>query len=222
MIVVVRASVKAGIGRKFMMLRTYTIWHTLRATIFPYCHEGARLVFMKTRLFRPALFLLLSGVAMPPQAYGATEEPAASDGSGEPSNEIVGHTIVQSELEVALVPVVEQVAKRLVLRNEQNLHDVWLVTRTDFEKVSEAIRQAISSKRALSGGLRIERWTWLEPDRSYVVDVAGGRKPWRFRLTRHMGGALLELYDAGAASDAARWAPPYRPKPILLPHGVGR
>ena len=128
----------------------------------------------------------------------------------------------RGELEVALTALTDPVARRVVVRNEQNQYDVWLISKLDFEKVSEVFRQAISAKRTLSGGLRIERWTWIDADRSYVLDVVGGVKPYRVRLTRHLAGAMLELEGAGAARDAPRWAPPYRPRPILLPHGQNR
>lgn len=128
----------------------------------------------------------------------------------------------RSEGEEAILPLVDPVGKRFVLRNEQNLHDVWLISTLNFEKVAEAVRQAISTKRALPGGLRVDHWTWLEPDRSYVLELAGGTKPYRMRLTRHLNGSLLELENAGVPADAPRWAPPYRPRPILLPHGQNR
>ncbi len=140
----------------------------------------------------------------------------------ETPEEVVEAPVTRGELESAFLPLVEPLKHRVVIRNEQNLYDVWLVSGLDFEKASELYRQAISAKRPLSGGLRIERWTWIEPDRSYVLDVGGGEKPYRLRLTRHLGGSLLELENAGVARDAPRWAPPYRPRPVLLPHGTTR
>jgi hypothetical protein len=142
----------------------------------------------------------------------------------EPDNttEVVEAPVTRGELESAILPLAEPLKRRVVIRNEQNLYDVWLISSLDFEKASEVYRLAISAKRSLSGGLRIERWTWIEPDRSYVLDVSGGEKPYRLRLTRHLNGSLLELENAGVARDAPRWAPPYRPRPLLLPHGSTR
>ena len=161
-----------------------------------------------TRWFLPCIVLSVSAPVW-------AQEP-------ETANEVAETPVTRGELESAIGPLVEPLKRRVVLRNEQNLYDVWLISGLDFEKASEVYRQAISAKRTLSGGLRIERWTWLEPDRSYVLDVAGGEKPYRLRLTRHLAGALLEMEGVGAARDSARWAPPYRPRPVLLPHGITR
>ncbi len=161
------------------------------------------------------VLVLVAAALAPWCATALAQEPETTQEAAEPS-------ATRGQLEIAVSPLTEPLLRRTVVRNDQNQYDVWLISSLDFEKSSERYRQAISTKQALSGGLRIERWTWIEPDRSYVLDVTGGEKPYRLRLTRHLGGALLELENAGAAKDAPRWAPPYRPRPLLLPHGVTR
>ncbi len=169
---------------------------------------------MCSRFIRPVVLSILATV-LPLHATAWAED-------SETAQEAADAPVTRGELELAVGPLAEPLQRRLVFRNDQNLYDVWLVSKLDFEKASEIYRQAISAKRPLSGGLRIERWTWIEPDRSYVLDIVGGEKPYRLRLTRHLGGSLLELENAGAARDAPRWAPPYRPRPVLLPHGITR
>ena len=175
---------------------------------------------MKLRRLPVLLALSLLPALAASQALASTGETTAGAQEGDAAVEVPEP--VRGDLELSVTPLLDPIARRSVLRNDQNLYDVWLVSKADFEKVAEAVRLAISAKRPLAGGLKLDRWTWLEPDRSYVVDVTGGRKPLRFRLTRHLNGALVELFDAGVATDAPRWAPPYRPRPLLLPHGVSR
>lgn len=180
--------------------------------IFRFCHKNARLGYMRS-LFTSTVVAV--ALLAPLSTTTWAQEP-------ETAQEIVDPPVTRGELEMAVGLLAEPLLRRTVIRNDQNLYDVWLISKLDFEKASEVYRQAISAKRPLSGGLRIERWTWIEPDRSYVLDVAGGEKPCRLRLSRHLAGALLELENAGVARDAPRWAPPYRPRPILLPHGMTR
>jgi len=132
-------------------------------------------------------------------------------------------TAPRTEIEAAAQELVAPVQKRLTVRNDGGGYDVWLLTALDFEKTTEAVRVAISSKRLFSNKFRMDRWTYLEPDRSYLIDVVGASRPYRLRLTRHVTGSLLEVQDAGEAADAPRWTPTYRAQPVLLPHGaVGR
>ena len=166
-----------------------------------------------TRFF--TAFTLVAAASTPLAAGALAQEP-------ETAKEIAAPAVVRSDLEAALTPLCEPLARRVVVRNDDNLYDVLLIAKLDFEKAAEVFRQAISTKRTLANGLRIERWTWIEPDRSYVLDIVGGEKPYRVRLTRHLAGAMLELDNVGAARDAPRWAPPYRPRPVLLPHGTSR
>ena len=148
-------------------------------------------------------------------APAAAEEP-------ETSAEKAEAPAARGELEVAIGALVEPLARRVVVRNDQNLYNVWLISKLDVEKAYQACLNAVSANRRLAGNLRIERVTPIDADRSYVLDVVGGQKPYRVRLTRHLGGSMLELENAGAARDAPRWAPPYRPRPVLLPHGQNR
>lgn len=160
-------------------------------------------------LSRLALSLLL-GLAM-----GVAAVPAVSQ-AAEPLPP------PRTEVEAAARAVVEPVERRLVVRGETGTYDVWLVSGLDFDQAVESARRAISSKQRFGQGFFIERWTWLEPDRSYLVDLGGGTRPWRMRLTRHLTGSLLEVLGAGEAAEAPRWTPPYRPRPVLLTHGPVR
>lgn len=187
--------------------------HALPTALLPATPRSPRLSAVGVLVFEllmPAAALILSV----PTAAVAQEPAPAGPESG------VGG--IRGDLELAVTEMLQPLARRLVFRDDQNAYDVWLVAKLDFEQTAENFRQAISAKRQLASGFRIDRWTWLEPDHSYVIDVLGGPRPHRLRLTRHLTGALLELGGAGAADDAPRWAPPYRPRPILLPHGVAR
>ena len=129
----------------------------------------------------------------------------------------------RTEVEAAAQELLAPLGRRLTVRNDAGTHDVWLYSSLDFEKASEAFRVAISSKRLFSKVFRFERWTYLEPDRSYLIDVSGGSRPYRMRLTRHRGGSLLEVFEVGEIADAPRWSPTWRSQPVLLPHGaIGR
>ena len=132
-------------------------------------------------------------------------------------------TAPRTEVEAAAQELVAPIQRRLTVRNDSGGYDVWLLTALNFEKATEAVRVAISSKRLFSNKFKMERWTYLEPDRSYLIDVSGGSRPYRLRLTRHMTGSLIEVQDAGEAADAPLWTPTYRAQPVLLPHGaIGR
>ncbi len=167
---------------------------------------------MRNPLTHLAVALLLTATAA---GTGYAQESETPVETAEP-------TVTRGPLETAVLSLAEPVTRRVVVRNEQNLYDVWLISKLAFEATGEAFRQAVSAKRTLPGGLHVASLTWIAPDRSYVLDVVGGDKPYRLRLTRHLAGSMLELENAGVARDAPRWAPPYRPRPLLLPHGMMR
>lgn len=107
---------------------------------------------------------------------------------------------------------------RIVVRDGPAQLDVWLFAKVPFAELADRIRNAISTKKQLVGGYSFEGWTWIEPDRTYLIDVVGPTKV-RVRMSRHLDGTLLVLPELGKAADAARWTPPYRPTPINMPHG---
>lgn len=131
-------------------------------------------------------------------------------------------TAPKSALEAAVHGLLKPVQQRITVRNDAGSYDLWLVSGLDFDRVTEYFRAAISAKKQLGPGLRVQPWTYLEPDRSYLMDLTGASRPYRLRLTRHLAGTMLEMLDAGEASDAPRWSPAYRAKPILLLHGAVR
>jgi len=167
-----------------------------------------------SRLRRTACVLLcgswlcLMAAAKPLLAVPPTDRPTAQVPAG--------------ELETAALSLASPVTQRRVVRNERGLYDVWLLTASDFEQVTRSVHQAVGGKRLVPGGLRFDRVTWLEPDRSYLVDLVSGGKFQKLRLSRHLQGSLLECADAGLASEAPRWTPPYHPRPLLLWHGPVR
>ncbi|MBM4346071.1 MAG: hypothetical protein FJ100_22085 [Deltaproteobacteria bacterium] len=126
---------------------------------------------------------------------------------------------LRSPLESAVATWIAPVAQRLVVRNADGGLDVWLVGAGPFDAAIEAVRKAASARTAYDGGVRARGWTWLEPDKSYLVETSVGDDMVRLRLTRHGRGALVELQQTGTASEAPRWVPPYRPQPVLLLHG---
>lgn len=128
----------------------------------------------------------------------------------------------RTEAEAALQSQALPLDQRLTLRNDAGRYDVWLFSRLDFDKLSDGLRKAVGARKDLGGNWRLERWTWLEPDRSYVADLTGPGRVWQVRLTRHRAGSLVEIVDVGAIADAPPWAPLYRPMPVLLPHGSVR
>jgi len=131
-------------------------------------------------------------------------------------------TAAKSAVEAAVQGMLKPVRQRLTVRNDAGSYDLWLISGLDFDRVTEYFRAAISAKKQLGPGLQVQPWTYLEPDRSYLMDLTGASRPYRLRLTRHLAGTMLEMLDAGEASDAPRWSPAYRAKPILLPHGAVR
>ncbi len=127
----------------------------------------------------------------------------------------------RTEAEAAVQTEAMPIGQRLTLRNEAGRYDVWLVSGLDFEKLSEKLRKAVSARRDLGDGWRLEQWTYLESDRSYVGSLVG-QGEYKLRLSRHLAGSLVELENAGNQADALPWAPPYRPRPVLLMHGSVR
>jgi len=182
--------------------------------IFRFCHKNARLGDMRSFPSSILVALLLTALTPFSQRVFAQES--------EPPPETAAPTVTRGALETAVSALAEPIVRRVVVRNDQNLYDVWLISSVAFETMGEAFRQAVSTKRMLANGLHVTSFTWIAPDRSYVLDVAGGEKPFRLRLTRHLAGSMLELENAGTARDAPRWSPPYRPRPVVLPHGSAR
>lgn len=121
--------------------------------------------------------------------------------------------------ESAAAVLVTPLQQRHVVRNSDGGYDVWLLGGLEFEKTIEVARKAISAKRILFGSLRLERWTPIEADKTVLVDLTGGARPWRLRLSRHLTGSMVEIEDAGDPEQAPRWTPPFRPQPIFLLHG---
>lgn len=99
--------------------------------------------------------------------------------------------------------------------------DVWLFSDIPFTTLAERVRKAISSRAALPGGLSFAGWTYMEPTRSYWIEL-NGQQTVRVFLSRHLDGSLLIIRGAGSARSAGHWAPPYRPPTINLPHGPVR
>lgn len=125
----------------------------------------------------------------------------------------------KDDAEAAAAEWVGPLEQRHVVRNGDGGLDVWLIGAAKFDDAVEAVRRALSAKKALQGGWRVDKWTYLEPDRSYLLDLSGSDMPLRMRLTRHLTGSLIELQQAGVAAEAPRWTPPFRPLPVLLLHG---
>lgn len=121
--------------------------------------------------------------------------------------------------EAAAAVLVAPLQMRAVIRNGDGGYDVWLQGNMEFEKTIETARKAITAKRALFGTLRLERWTPIDADKTVLVDLVGGERPWRLRLSRHLTGSMVEIEEAGDAEQAQRWTPPFRPQPVYLLHG---
>ncbi len=138
----------------------------------------------------------------------ATAAPAAAD-----------QPALKSPLEAAVATWIAPVGQRLVVRNADGGLDVWLIGANPFAEAIEAVRKAATARTAYDGGVRARGWTYLEPDKSYLVDGNVGDDPVRLRLTRHGSGTLVELQQAGTAAEAPRWVPPFRPQPVLMLHG---
>ena len=126
--------------------------------------------------------------------------------------------VARTPLESAVATWIAPVGQRLVVRNGDGGLDVWLIGGSPFDTAIEAIRRAVSARQPYDGGVRALGWTYLEPDRTYLVDARVAEEPVRLRLSRHMSGCLVELQQTGTAAEAPRWTPPFRPQPIALLH----
>jgi hypothetical protein len=129
---------------------------------------------------------------------------------------------LRSPLETALRTVSGPIEARRVVRDASGSVDVWLLASQGFDAAAELARAAVSSRRDLAAGHRLTRFTWIEPDRSYLIDLAGQGRTWRVRLTAHLQGTLWQIEGGGDVSEAPRWAPTWRPAPVLLRHGPAR
>lgn len=123
--------------------------------------------------------------------------------------------------EFALSAYCGPITDRTVVRDGPASLDVWLFSSASFEDTADRIRRAISGRKELPGGVQVGSWTYMEPTRSYWVDLAGTSKA-RVLLTRHLKGSLLIVQGVGKVSEAPAWTPPYRPLPLDLPHGPVR
>jgi len=127
---------------------------------------------------------------------------------------------LQGDIEASAELLWPNIVHRRVVRTSDGSLNVWLRSDADFERAVQSLQKAQAGKKVLRGGLRIVRSALLDGDKSYLLDLAGGERPWRLRLSRHLSGTQIEVQDLGEASDAPRWTPPLRPTPILLPHGM--
>lgn len=129
-----------------------------------------------------------------------------------------GAATARTDIGVALTPLIEPIKARRVVRRGLVQADVWLISELGFDETATRVQKAISTQMALSGGFVLARWTYIDADRSYRLDVTGPRAV-RVRLTRHLEGTLWELEAQGDAREAGKWAPPFRPRAIPLFHG---
>ncbi len=142
---------------------------------------------------------------------------ASAAGAEETSGDSVR---LQGDVEASAELLWPNIVHRRVVRTSDGSLNVWLRSDADFERAVQSLQKAQAGKKLLKGGLRIVRSALLDGDKSYLLDLAGGDRPWRLRLSRHLTGTQIEVQDLGEASDAPRWTPPLRPVPILLPHGM--
>lgn len=168
-------------------------------------------MYRSLRFLLLPLLLVLLVAALP----AAAAEPPAAPAAVDP-------LAPRTEVEATLQALVGPIRRRHVVRNEAGRFDVWLVSELGFEPASKALHAAVGSKRPLGEGMRLEQVTWVEPDRSYRIEIAGGGRRLQARLTRHLKGALLECEDLGDPGDAPRWTPPWRTLPLLLWHGPAK
>lgn len=126
----------------------------------------------------------------------------------------------RTEMEAAAHELLTPVVSRLVLRSADGGLELWLISDRPFESAVAELRRAISAKRALRGGFALQGWTYVDADRSGLLELVGGGAPRRLRLTRHLQGSLLQIQDGADASEAPRWLPPFRPQAQPLTHGA--
>ncbi len=125
----------------------------------------------------------------------------------------------RSELEAAAQELIQPVRGRHVQRSPDGGLELWLITDKPFEQSVAELRRAISSKRSLRGMFTLQNWTYVDADRSGLLELVGGSSPRRLRLTRHLQGSLLQIADGADSSEAPRWLPPFRPQALPLLHG---
>lgn len=126
----------------------------------------------------------------------------------------------KTELEAAAQALIAPIAQRHVVRGAEGGLELWLISDVAFEKAVAEARRSISTKRPLHGAFSLEKWTYVDADRSGLMELVGGSAPRRLRLTRHLHGVLLEVQDGADASEAPRWLPPFRPQAQPLMHGA--
>lgn len=148
-----------------------------------------------------SLFSMVAIAAEPPPEMGSTD------------------VAPRTALEEAVQGLAQPVTRRLGVRRHQGGVDLWLFSSASWELVGEEMRTAVSSRRTLAGKFTLDRWTYVEPDHSYVADVLGGSTPYKVRLTQHLKGSLVEIVDAGEPADTPRWSPTWRQRPVLFLHG---
>jgi hypothetical protein len=124
-------------------------------------------------------------------------------------------------VEFALRAYCGPIADRIVVRDGPGKNDIWLFSSASFDEIAARVQRAISGRKELPGGLRFGSWTYIEPTKSYWIDMAGSAQT-RVFMSRHLKGTLLVLHEIGNAAQAPSWTPPYRPLPIDLPHGPVR
>jgi len=126
-----------------------------------------------------------------------------------------------SPAERSLMALLGPIDQRHVVRNDAGHYDIWLISSLSLDAAADQVRKAIGSRRDLGDGARLQPWTWLEGDRSYLLELAGPRRI-KLRLTRHLKQSLIELEDLGTLAQAPPWAPAYMPPPLPLAHGSVR
>lgn len=126
----------------------------------------------------------------------------------------------RTELEASAQELLTPITGRHVLRSPDGGLELWLISDQPFEKSVAELRRAISAKRSLRGGFTLQNWTYVDADRSGLLELAGGSAPRRLRLTRHLQGSLLQIQDGADGSEAPRWLPPFRPQAAPLFHGA--
>jgi hypothetical protein len=149
----------------------------------------------------------------------APAAPSTPEGTGAVHTELPEP---RTPVEAAARALLGSVSTRRVVWNDRGGLDLWLVSTVDFDRAAELARATVSSRRILDEGFRLEGFTWLEPDRSYLMDLKGGSRQFRVRLTAHLSGSLLEVHEGGDSASAPAWTPTWRPRPVMLRHGPVR
>lgn len=217
MIVAGPNDVKDG-NRKQIMGLSWPEQQIRAATLWSRLLRAATLARMTTNGWTWAGLAVVAagGLAM---ARSAAADPPAAAGTG------AVHAALpepKTAVESAARALLGSVSARRVVGNDRGGFELWLVSTVDFDRAAELARATVSSRRTLDEGFRLEGFTWLEPDRSYLMDLKGGGRLFRVRLTAHLSGSLLEVHDGGDATSAPVWAPTWRPRPVLLRHGPAR